>query len=168
MIRIRKFADSDWPSCWRFIEPVLRAGESWPQSPDIDEAGARELWSGRSIQSFVVTDDSGSIIGIYYIKPNQPTLGAHVCNAGYIVAEEARGRGVGSEMCRHSQQQALSSGFSAMQFNLVVATNESAVRAWKKSGFEIAGTLPEAFRHSRLGLVDAYVMYRLLDAESRP
>ena len=30
------------------------------------------------------------------------------------------------------------------------------------TGFSIVGTLPKAFRHKRLGYVDAYVMYQLL------
>jgi hypothetical protein len=29
-------------------------------------------------------------------------------------------------------------------------------------GFEIIGTLPKAFNHRRLGLVDAHVMYKRL------
>jgi hypothetical protein len=33
---------------------------------------------------------------------------------------------------------------------------------WKKLGFSIVGTLPKAFRHKRLGYIDAYVMYELL------
>ena len=53
-------------------------------------------------------------------------------------------------------------GFTAMQFNMVVSTNESAVALWKKLGFSIVGTLPRAFRHKELGLVDAYVMHRFL------
>ena len=53
-------------------------------------------------------------------------------------------------------------GFRAMQFNFVVSTNEPAVRLWTKLGFAIVGTLPGAFRHARLGFVDAYVMYRAL------
>jgi ribosomal protein S18 acetylase RimI-like enzyme len=51
-----------------------------------------------------------------------------------------------------------------MQFNLVVSTNEGAVRLWKGLGFEIVGTLPRAFHHRRLGFVDAYVMYKWLDS----
>jgi ribosomal protein S18 acetylase RimI-like enzyme len=49
-----------------------------------------------------------------------------------------------------------------MQYNLVVSTNTGAVRLWKKHGFDVAGTLPGAFRHSRLGFVDAFVMYKQL------
>ncbi len=106
---------------------------------------------------------TNKILGTYYIKPNQPALGAHVCNCGYIVAEKARGKGIASEMCSHSQHKALSMGFKAMQYNLVVSTNKGAVRLWKKLGFRIIGTLPRAFRHSQSGFVDAFVMYKQLE-----
>ena len=102
------------------------------------------------------------IVGTYYLKPNQPTLGAHVCNCGYIVTETARGQGIASAMCEHSQREAVKRGYRAMQYNLVVSTNEDAVHLWKKLGFVIAGTLPKAFRHERLGFVDAFVMYKQL------
>jgi ribosomal protein S18 acetylase RimI-like enzyme len=49
-----------------------------------------------------------------------------------------------------------------MQYNLVVSTNERAVRLWKHMGFEIIGTVPGGFRHPRLGFVDAYIMHKVL------
>ena len=49
-----------------------------------------------------------------------------------------------------------------MQYNLVVVTNQNAIRLWQDMGFEIIGTLPRAFNHKELGLVDAHVMYQLL------
>jgi ribosomal protein S18 acetylase RimI-like enzyme len=51
-----------------------------------------------------------------------------------------------------------------MQFNFVVATNRTALRLWENLGFKIAGKLPGAFRHSRRGFVDVYIMYRRLKA----
>lgn len=74
----------------------------------------------------------------------------------------AQGQGVASQMCEHSQQEALARGFKAMQFNLVVATNQRAVALWQRMGFDIVGTLPGAFRHQKLGLVDALVMFKTL------
>lgn len=65
-------------------------------------------------------------------------------------------------MCEHSQSEARSQGFRAMQFNLVVSTNERAVRLWRRLGFAVAGTLPGAFRHAQLDYVDALVMYKVL------
>jgi RimJ/RimL family protein N-acetyltransferase len=165
MIEIRPLEDGDWAATWCIMEPVFRAGETYPFSPDIIEEEAHAVWVEMPSATFVAVDQDNEVVGTYYIKPNQPALGAHVCNCGYIVGEDARGRGIGSGMCAHSQREALSRGFRAMQFNLVVSTNEGAVRLWKKHGFEIAGTLPGAFRHPRFGYVDAYVMYKQLETE---
>jgi len=65
-------------------------------------------------------------------------------------------------MCEHSLEEARRLGFHAMQFNIVVSTNDAAVALWKKCGFSIVGTLLRAYRHRELGLVDAYVMHRFL------
>jgi ribosomal protein S18 acetylase RimI-like enzyme len=66
-------------------------------------------------------------------------------------------------MGEHSQREAVRLDFRAMQFNLVVSTNEGAVRLWKKLGFEIVGTLPGAFNHPKYGFVDTFVMYKQLE-----
>jgi ribosomal protein S18 acetylase RimI-like enzyme len=113
--------------------------------------------------TFVAQGAGQRVLGTYYLKPNQPTLGAHVCNCGYVVAEQARGQGIASAMCEHSQSEARALGFRAMQFNLVVSTNEGAIRLWRKHGFAVVGVLPGAFRHARLGYVDALVMYKQLE-----
>ena len=164
MIEIQLYSESDWTAIWRIIEPVFRAGETFPYSPAISNEDARKLWIEIPMATYVATDESGNVLGTYYLKPNQLALGAHVCNCGYAVGEDARGQGIASMMCEHSQHEAKLRGFKAMQYNLVVATNEGAVRLWKKHGFDVVGTLPQAFQHQRLGLVDALVMYKLLDA----
>jgi L-amino acid N-acyltransferase YncA len=162
MISIRPFEEEDWAATWRIIAPVFRAGETYAFSPDITEEETHTVWVKMPSATFVAVDEDNNVLGTYYIKPNQPALGAHVCNCGYIVAENARGRGIASRMCEHSIQESLNRGFRAMQYNLVVSTNTSALRLWKKHGFSTVGTLPKAFRHPRLGYVDAVVMYRQL------
>lgn len=102
--------------------------------------------------------------GLYYIKPNQPGLGAHICNCGYIVGESLRGRGIGRALCEHSQTQAAALGYRAMQYNLVVSANAAAVHLWKKCGFAIIGAVPQAFNYKRREFVDAYIMYKKLSA----
>ena len=79
-----------------------------------------------------------------------------------MVAASARGRGLATVMCEHSQQVAVELGYQAMQFNFVASSNEGAVRLWQKLGFEIVGRLPRAFQHPRQGFVDALVMYKWL------
>ena len=162
MIKIRPFEEADWEATWQILAPVFRAGETYAFSPDITEEEARDVWVKTPSATFVAVDENSVIIGTYFIKPNQPDLGAHICNCGYVVAEDSRGKGVASKMCEHSQREAISQGFRAMQYNLVVSTNDVAVRLWKKHGFHVVGTLPEAFRHHELGFVDAFVMYKKL------
>ena len=163
-ITIRLFEDSEWDLLWAVLEPVFRAGETYAFSPEIPEEEAHRVWVEMSAQTYVAVDADNTILGTYYIKPNQPALGAHVCNCGYIVAESARSKGLASRMCEHSQQIAVELGFKSMQYNQVVSTNKAAVHLWLKHGFEIIGTLPEAFQHPQLGLVDAHVMYKRLNS----
>ena len=166
MCEIRLFKKTDWPQVWGILEPVFCAGETYCFAPDISEQEAYTVWVDLPEFTYVAVDSSQEVIGSYYLKKNQPGLGSHVCNCGYVVCPSARGKGIATLMCKHSQQEAINSGYLAMQYNLVVSTNEGAIRLWLKLGFRIVGTLPEAFRHSRLGFVDAYVMYKNLKPDS--
>ena len=161
-VLIRPLNEADWPAVWEFMEPVIRAGDTYPYAVDMTVDGARQMWIEATEAAYVAEDGDGNILGSYYIKPNQPTLGGHVANCGYMVAEKARGMGVATQMCQHSQDEAVRLGYRAMQYNLVVKTNEPSVHLWQKMGFDIVGTLPGAFRHVELGYVDAYIMYKEL------
>lgn len=161
-ISINEIAESDWSLIWKILEPVLRSSETYAFSPNISETEPYRVWVENPIATYVAKDNFDNILGTYFVKANQPTLDAHVCNCGYIISESARGKGIASLMCQHSQQEAKQLGFRAMQFNLVVSTNEVAIRLWQKLCFEIIGTLTQAFKHSKYGFVDAFIMYKQL------
>jgi L-amino acid N-acyltransferase YncA len=162
-VLIRPYLPDDWNSVWAMLEPVFRAGDTYAVPQDVSAEAAKELWTGGGKQVFVGVDGTtGQLLGTYYLKPNCAGPGSHVCNCGYVVSEQARAVGLGSRLCEHSQAEAVSRGFRAMQYNLVVATNEHAVRLRLRMGFRIVGTLPQAFRHPEFGFVDAHVMYKLL------
>ena len=139
----------------------MRRGDTYTYEPETTREQAHSIWMSGGHTTYVACVD-GRVVGTYILKPNQPGLGSHVANAGYMVGEDGRGRGVGRAMCEHSLEEARRMGFLAMQFNMVVSANESAVALWKKLGFSIVGTLPQVYRHRELGLVDAYVMHRFL------
>jgi len=160
-IAIRPAAPADDDAIWAILEPTFRAGETYPIPRDISRADALAYWRASGHAVFVAEDGS-QIVGTYYLRANNRGGGAHVANCGYMVAPAASGRGVARAMCAHSLAQARERGFTAMQFNFVIASNERAVRLWQACGFEIVGTLPAAFQHPRLGAVDAYVMHRIL------
>lgn len=162
MHHIRPYQESDWPMVWPILQATFAAGDTCAFHPQSTEEEIHRAWVESPAATFVAGDDTGRVTGTYYLKPNQPGLGAHVCNCGYVVAPDARGHGIASQMCEHSQAQAIEKGFRAMQFNLVVATNERAMHLWQKHGFSIIGRLPGAFRHQRLGYVDALILFKQL------
>jgi ribosomal protein S18 acetylase RimI-like enzyme len=165
--RIRPFEQADWTAVWRLLHATFLAADTYAFAPESSEAEIHRAWVELPAATFVACASDGSVLGTYFIKPNQPGLGAHVCNCGYVVAPEAQGQGLASAMCAHSQAQALAMGFRAMQFNLVVATNTRAVRLWQRLGFSVVGTLPGAFHRGRVEFVDALVMYKTLVAPAR-
>ena len=125
------------------------------------ERDALAYWIAADRETFVV-EDEGRILGTYYLRANQAGGGDHVANCGYMTDAVASGRGVARAMCEHSMAHAKARGFTAMQFNFVISTNERAVRLWQSLGFVIIGRLPKAFRHPAAGEVDALIMLRTL------
>jgi ribosomal protein S18 acetylase RimI-like enzyme len=161
-LRIREATEQDFDGIWPILHETVAAGETYAYPRDLDRGQAEEIWLRAPMRTYVV-EDNGEILGTYYLKTNQAGPGAHVCNCGYMVSSIARGRGLATAMCEHSQKVARELGYKAMQFNFVVSTNEGAIRLWEKLGFETAGRLPKAFHHPVLGYVDALIMYKWLD-----
>lgn len=158
---IRPATDKDHGAIWRIMEPVIRAGDTYALPQDMNRVEALALWFAPDRNVFVA-EDKGQIVGTYYLRANRPRPGAHVANAGFMVAGDAAGKGVGEALCAHALQTAKSRGFAAMQFNFVVASNARAVRLWQRMGFEIVGRVPDAFQLPGQGMSDALVMYRRL------
>ena len=156
---IRPAVESDWPTVWQLFRAVCASGDSFAYDETTPEEVARKLWFDPPARAWVA-EEGGVFLGTYYLRPNQLGRGSHVANAGYMVAEAARGRGLAAELCRHSVESAKVLGYRAVQFNYVVSTNTAAVRAWEKCGFRVVGTVPAAFRHATLGFVDVFVMWR--------
>ena len=161
MLEIRQAMPEDFEKIWPMLSDVFQRGETYPYAPSTTKVEGYTIWMDMPMATYVVIKDE-QIVGTYYIKSNQPELGSHVCNAGYIVSNTYNSQGIGRAMCQHALEEAKSLGFKAMQYNLVVSTNHRAVHLWKSCGFEIIGVLPKAFKHLKDGFVDAYIMYQWL------
>ena len=147
---------------WPIFQAVVADGATYVFGAETSYEDALAFWFGAG-STCHVAEEEGKIVGMYRFVANQRGRGSHVANAAFMVDPQSSGKGVGRAMGVHCLHEAKRAGFRAMQFNLVVRTNEAAVSLWKKLGFSIVGTLPEVFRHESLGFVDAYVMYRFLD-----
>jgi ribosomal protein S18 acetylase RimI-like enzyme len=134
MLTIRRFEQQDWLGLWPILKSTFASGDTYAFPPDSTEVEIHMAWIEQPLATFVAVSDSGVLIGTYILKPNQPGLGSHVSNCGYVVAEHARGKGIAASMCEHSQAEAVILGFKSMQFNSVVATNVVAVRLWQRLG----------------------------------
>ena len=161
MLKIREANASDSEAIWRIFHAVVARGDTYALDPATSREDALAYWLHAQNRCYVA-ESEGTILGTYIIKAHQSGPGSHVANAAFMVAATARNRGVGKRMGEHALNEARRRGFRAMQFNLVVSTNQSAVRLWQQLGFTTVGTLPGAFRHPDRGFVDALVMYRAL------
>lgn len=161
MLEIGKATIADKEEVWKIIKEVISTGDTYTFAPDSPKEKMLEFWFGADKETYVATLDS-KILGTFFLKANQPDLGSHIANAGYMVSPEAKGKGIGRKMAEFSLGEAKRLGFKAMQFNFVVKSNEIAVKLWRKLGFEIIGEIPQAFRHQEKGLVNALIMYREL------
>jgi GNAT superfamily N-acetyltransferase len=121
-LTIRAALPADADALWSVIEPIVRAGETYPLPREMSKAAALAYWCAPA-HEVLVAEANGAIVGTYYLRANQDGGGKHVANCGYMVAANAVGRGVGRAMCAHSVERARARGFRAMQFNFVIASN---------------------------------------------
>jgi L-amino acid N-acyltransferase YncA len=160
-LQIRPAQPQDFPQIHELFKSVMAEGDSYTFPPDMSPEAVQAAWMGPGYFAYVACEDD-LVLGTYTFHVNHPGRGSHVANASYLVSKKARGKGLGKKLGEHSLITAKEHGFQAMQFNIVVSTNEPAVRLWLSLGFAIVGTVPQAFQHPRLGLVDIYVMHRFL------
>lgn len=149
------------------LAPMLRAAvseEAYLTLPaDAPDEDCAAYWFGSLPGSEVwALEEDGQLLGSFYQRPNHYALGGHVANGGYVVAPEARGRGIGRRLGEKSLERARQNGYKAIQFNFVVSTNEVAVALWKSLGFKVIGTIPGGYHYKHQAYVDAYIMYREL------
>ena len=160
MISIRQATGGDWASIWPIVQEVLAAGETYTFPADLAEDFARDMWLEEPPGCTVVAvDEDGVVLGTAHMGPNRPGPGSHVGTASFMVSSAARGRGVGRLLGEYVVQWLRDAGYHSIQFNAVVESNTAAVKLWKSLGFTVIGTVPEAFRHPRDGLVGLHVMY---------
>jgi len=159
MVEIREATAADRDAIWDIFREVIAAGDTYAFDPGMSRHEALGYWFQADTRTYVA-ESRGRIVGTYILRPNQSGGGSHVANAAFMVAPDARGRGIGRAMAEHCLSEARLLGFRAMLFNFVVSTNDSAVRLLQKLGFKIVGTLPGAFHHPEKGYVDVYIMFR--------
>lgn len=159
-MRIQRATDDHWPGIYPIYRAVMDEGKTYalPQGQTLEEA--RPWWMEHPPgQTVVALEGEDTIVGSAKMGPNRPARGSHIATASFLVDPAYRGAGVGRALGTHVIEWARAEGYHGIQFNAVVTENHAAVHLWTSLGFQIIGTVPEAFDHPEAGLVGLHVMY---------
>lgn len=156
---IRMAEDQDKKVLYKLFMQVANTKEAFMHDNRTSFEEWEKFWFGENKVTYTALEGN-EIVGSYKIAPNQPWLGNHVANGGYMVDAKHRGKRIGELLGKHSIKEAISKGFTAMQFNAVVSTNNGAIKLWEKLAFKIVGECPKAFIHPVHGPTSTYIMYR--------
>ena len=104
-MKIREAVKEDFEQIWIIFQHIVSAGETYAYPLETSKEEAFQIWMEQPHKTFVCVEQQ-HIFGTYYLKPNNPGQGSHVCNCGYMVSPDARGKGLATLMCEHSQKAA--------------------------------------------------------------
>lgn len=159
---IREATSADWSAIWAFMQEILRDGNTYAFPPLAAELEARRWWMEHRGGEVMVAVLDGIVVGTAELHPNQQGPGDHVANAGFMVDPQHSRRGIATALGKRVLERASELGYRAMQFNAVVETNRGAIALWRSLGFDIVGTVPDAFRRPTGATVAIHIMYREL------
>ena len=124
---------------------VVEEGIAFPQEELLDETTGAAFFAEQTYCA-VAEDESGRVLGLYILHPNNVGRCGHICNASYAVSGTARGLHIGEKLVSDCLAQAKAHGFGVLQFNAVVATNVHARHLYERLGFVQLGVIPGGFR----------------------
>jgi GNAT superfamily N-acetyltransferase len=159
-MQIKKFKERDWCQLWPIIKNSILAADTFTYDPAMTEPHARDMWVEEPPGLTVVAQENGVILGTAKMGPNRQGPGAHISTASFLVAENARNRGVGAALVLYAIDWAKTNHFAGMQFNAVAESNHAAIHLYGRFGFKVIGTVPMAFAHPILGRLGLNIMYK--------
>ncbi len=160
MATVRKLTEKDIPEAISIWNKVVEEGKAFPQTEYLDEKSGAELFAQQTYTAVAELD--GEIVGMYILHPNNIGRCGHICNASYAVKYGMRGKHIGEALVTDCLEQAKVHGFGILQFNAVVASNEPALKLYKKLGFVQLGTIPKGFLNKDGVYEDIIVHYHTL------
>lgn len=145
-IKVRKYAIQDTLAAIEIWNQVVEDGVAFPQEEMLNEETGRDFFEEQSYTGIAYDEESGEIVGLYILHPNNVGRCGHICNASYAVRRDVRGCHIGEKLVTHCLETAKTLGFKILQFNAVVRSNTYALRLYKKLGFVQLGIIPGGFR----------------------
>lgn len=145
-INIREYTTEDVAAACEIWNQVVDDGEAFPQEEDLNEQTGNEFFMQQTYTGIAEDSDTGEIVGLYILHPNNVGRCGHICNASYAVKKNVRGEHIGEKLVLDCLKVAKEKSFQIMQFNAVVASNTHALHLYKRIGFTPLGVIPKGFR----------------------
>lgn len=145
MITIREYKSQDVAAAMEIWNEVVREGVAFPQVEELIEQEAGDLFSSQSYTGVAEDSETGEIVGLYILHPNNVGRCGHIANTSYAVKSSKRGLHIGEQLVKDSLAMGARLGFRLMQFNAVVAANVHALHLYERLGFTRLGTIPQGF-----------------------
>lgn len=159
---IREFTPEDTNEAVFIWNQVVEEGVAFPQTdPLTPEEGVR-FFLEQSFTAVAVEEETGTVVGLYILHPNNVGRCGHICNASYAVREDLRGQKIGRQLVLHCLKKGHELGFSILQFNAVVKSNTRALSLYRDLGFVELGTIPGGFLLKDGRYEDIVLFYHLL------
>ena len=146
MIIVEKYSKKNIHSAIEIWNEIVREGVAFPQEEELTEITGDEFFSAQSFTGLAKDTDTGEILALYILHPNNVGRCGHICNASYAVKSNLRGRHIGEFIVKHCIEKARELGFKILQFNAVVAQNIHARNLYRRLGFVELGIIPGGFR----------------------
>ncbi len=144
-INIREYAKKDSEAVMKIWNQVVEDGVAFPQEEPLQEDNSDDFFSQQTYTGVAEDNDSGEIVGMYILHPNNVGRCGHICNASYAVRKDIRGEHIGERLVKDCLAMAHEKGFRILQFNAVVANNVHAIHLYERLGFTKIGTVPGGF-----------------------
>ncbi|MCM1386003.1 MAG: GNAT family N-acetyltransferase [Bacillus sp. (in: Bacteria)] len=144
-MKIRQYKESDIDSMITIWNEVVEEGIAFPQENLLDSDSGNAFFAEQTY-SAVAEDESGKVLGLYILHPNNVGRCGHICNASYAVCGDSRGLHIGEKLVMDCLKQGKLHGFKVLQFNAVVESNIHARHLYERLGFIQLGTIPQGFR----------------------
>ena len=125
---------------------VVRDGIAFPQVEELTEQEANDFFLSQSYTGIAEDDETGEVVGLYILHPNNVGRCGHICNTSYAVRSDKRGLHIGEQLVKDSLATGARLGFTLLQFNAVVASNIHALHLYERLGFTRLGRIPRGFR----------------------
>lgn len=145
MITIREYRSQDMEEAMNIWNEVIREGIAFPQLEELTGLTADEFFSEQSYTGIAEDDETGEVVGLYILHPNNVGRCGHICNTSYAVKSGKRGLHIGEMLVKDSLSVGARLGFRILQFNAVVASNIHALHLYKRLGFTQLGRIPQGF-----------------------